>query len=412
MKKQNSKNALIFIVSVALAIIIIAWFIRVANSSAETMIITDGTISQTETLTGYYVREEKVVSSDKNKNGMQQIVTEGQKVAANESIFRYYSESENDNKAKINEIDEKIQKLVETSDIGLYNSDLRLIDSQMLDSLKNISTYNSIQNIKELKSTIKVLENKKAEIVASSTTNDSEISKLISERKTLEKQRDADSTYIKAPISGILSYRIDGLEDQLKLSDIKNYNNEYLENLNLDAGKIIPTSTTEGKIVNNFECYVITNSSSEEAKKAKVKDKVQITIPTGRTIDGRVSNIIEEQNGSRTIAIKFSDNIDEVTSYRKVSFDVIWWNSSGYKVKNSGIIEENNLHYVIRSRQGHLKKVLVKIKKQTDTYSIVKNYSASELKELNYDKKALTSLMLNDEILLNPTEDEIKNSVQ
>lgn len=412
MKKQNSKNALIVIVSVILAIMIVAWFIRVANSSAETMIITDGTISQSETLTGYYVREEKVVNSDKNKNGMQQIITEGQKVAANESIFRYYSESENDNKAKINEIDERIQKLVETSDIGLYNSDLRLIDSQMLDSLKNISTYNSIQNIKELKSAMKILENKKAEIVASSTTNDSEISKLISERKSLEKQRDADSTYIKAPNSGILSYRIDGLEDQLKISDIKNYNNEYLENLNLDTGKIIPTSTTEGKIVNNFECYVITNSSSEEAKKAKVKDKVQITIPTGRTIDGRVSNIIEEQNGSRTIAIKFSDNIDEVTSYRKVSFDVIWWNSSGYKVKNSGIIEENNLHYVIRSRQGHLKKVLVKIKKQTDTYSIVKNYSASELKELNYDKKALTSLMLNDEILLNPTEDEIKNSVQ
>ena len=412
MKKQFSKNALIVIVSVVLATMIIAWFIRVVNSSAETMIITDGTISQSETLTGYYVREEKVVNSDKNKNGMQQIVTEGQKVAANESIFRYYSESENDNKAKINEIDQKIQKLVETSDIGLYNSDLRLIDSQMLDSLKNISTYNSIQNIKELKSAMKILENKKAEIVASSTTNDSEISKLISDRKTLEKQRDADSTYIKAPVSGILSYRIDGLEDQLKFSDINNYNNEYLENLNLDTGKIIPTSTTEGKIVNNFECYVITNASSEEAKKAKVRDKVQITLPTGRTIDARVANIIEEQNGSRTIAIKFSDNIDEVTSYRKVSFDVIWWNSTGYKVKNSGIIEENNLHYVIRSRQGHLKKVLVKIKKQTDTYSIVKNYSASELKELNYDKKALTSLMLNDEILLNPTEDEIKNAVQ
>ena len=412
MKKQNSKNVLIFIVSAILVIFLFTWFIRVANSSAETMIVTDGTISQSETLTGYYVREEKIVNSDKNKNGMQQIITEGQKVAANESIFRYYSESENNNKAKINEIDEKIQKLVETSDIGIYNSDLRLIDSQMLDSLKNISTYNSIQNIKELKSTMKILENKKAEIVASSTSGDSEISKLISERKTLEKQRDSDSTYIKAPISGILSYRIDGLEDQLKFSDINNYNNEYLENLNLDTGKIIPTSTTEGKIVNNFECYVITNSSSEEAKKSKVRDRVQITLPTGRTVDARVANIIEEQNGSRTIAIKFSDNIDEVTSYRKVSFDVIWWNSTGYRVKNSAIVTENNLNYVIRNRQGHLKKVLVKIKKQTDTYSIVKNYSASELKELNYDKKALTSLMLNDEVLLNPTEDEIKKSVQ
>lgn len=412
MKKQNSKNVLIFIVSAILVIFLFTWFIRVANSSAETMIVTDGTISQSETLAGYYVREERIVNSDKNKNGMQQIITEGQKVAANESIFRYYAENENNNKAKINEIDEKIQKLVETSDIGIYNSDLRLIDSQMLDSLKNISTYNSIQNIKELKSTMKILENKKAEIVASSTSNDSEISKLISERKTLEKQRDADSTYIKAPISGILSYRIDGLEDKLKISDIKNYNNEYLENLNLDTGKIIPTSTTEGKIVNNFECYVIINSSSEEAKKAKERERVQITLPTGRTVDARVANIIEEQNGSKTIAIKFSDNIDEVTSYRKVSFDVIWWNSTGYRVKNSAIVTENNLNYVIRNRQGHLKKVLVKIKKQTDTYSIVKNYSASELKELNYDKKALTSLMLNDEILLNPTEDEIKNSVQ
>ncbi len=412
MKKQNSKNVLIFIVSAVLVIFLFTWFIRVANSSAETMIVTDGTISQSETLAGYYVREEQIVNSDKNKNGMQQIITEGQKVAANESIFRYYAENENNNKAKINEIDEKIQKLVETSDIGIYNSDLRLIDSQMLDSLKNISTYNSIQNIKELKSTMKILENKKAEIVASSTSSDSEISKLISERKTLEKQRDADSTYIKAPISGILSYRIDGLEDKLKISDIKNYNNEYLENLNLDTGKIIPTSTTEGKIVNNFECYVIINSSSEEAKKAKERERVQITLPTGRTVDARVANIIEEQNGSKTIAIKFSDNIDEVTSYRKVSFDVIWWNSTGYRIKNSAIVTENNLNYVIRNRQGHLKKVLVKIKKQTDTYSIVKNYSASELKELNYDKKALTSLMLNDEILLNPTEDEIKNSVQ
>ncbi len=412
MKKQNSKNALIFIASAAIVIVIITWFIRIVNSSAETMIVTDGKISQSETLTGYYIREEQIVNSDKNKNGMQQIVTEGQKVAAKESIFRYYAENENDNKMKISEIDEKIQKLVETSDIGIYNSDLRLIDSQMLDSLKNISSYNSIQDIKELKTNMKILENKKAEIVASSTVSDSEISKLIAERKALEKQRDTDSTYIKAPVSGILSYRIDGLEDQLKISDIKNYNNEYLEKLNLDTGKIIPTSTTEGKIVNNFECYVIMNSSSNEAKKAKVKDKIQITIPTGKTIDARIANIIDEENGSKTIAIKFSDNIDEVTSYRKVSFDVIWWNSTGYKVKNSGIITENNLNYVIRNRQGHLKKVLVKIKKQTDTYSIVKNYSASELKELNYDKKALTSLLLNDEIILNPTEDEIKNAGQ
>ena len=67
--------------------------------------------------------------------------------------------------------------------------------------------------------------------------------------------------------------------------------------------------------------------------------------------------------------------------------------AEGYKVPNSSIITENDLNYVIRTRAGYLDKVLVKIKKKTDSYSVVTNYSTSELKDLNIDKNVSTSII-------------------
>ena len=108
--------------------------------------------------------------------------------------------------------------------------------------------------------------------------------------------------------------------------------------------------------------------------------------------------------------LSFSEGIEELTNYRKISFDIIWWSSKGYKVPNSSIITQNNLNYLIRSRAGYLEKVLVKVVKKTNNYSIITSYKSSEIKELNVDKKAKTSVLLYDEILLNPTENQIKST--
>ena len=77
---------------------------------------------------------------------------------------------------------------------------------------------------------------------------------------------------------------------------------------------------------------------------------------------------------------------------------------------NSSIITENDLNYVIRTRAGYLDKVLVKVKKKTDSYSVVDNYSNSEIEELDIDSGVSTSLMLYDELLLNPSEDQIREA--
>ena len=71
--------------------------------------------------------------------------------------------------------------------------------------------------------------------------------------------------------------------------------------------------------------------------------------------------------------------MEELINYRKISFDIIWWNVSGWKVPNEALKYENeDLAYVIRTRVGFSDKIYVKVLKQSEKYSIISNYDDRE----------------------------------
>ena len=72
-------------------------------------------------------------------------------------------------------------------------------------------------------------------------------------------------------MGGVVSYRVDGLEEELKPENFINFNKKLLEGYNLKTGQMIPTSLEAGKVVNNFECYIVTFLNSEEAHNATVR---------------------------------------------------------------------------------------------------------------------------------------------
>ena len=103
--------------------------------------------------------------------------------------------------------------------------------------------------------------------------------------------------------------------------------------------------------------------------------------------------------------LEIDKKISELANYRKISFDLIWWNESGLKVPNQAIVEENGINYVVRNRAGYLDKIAVKVTKKNDKYSIVTNYSTNELKELGFsstDINSMKSISIYDELILNP----------
>lgn len=83
----------------------------------------------------------------------------------------------------------------------------------------------------------------------------------------------------------------------------------------------------------------------------------------------------------------------------------------GLKVPNQAIVKSGELDYVVRSRAGYLSKILVKVKKQGEKYSIVESYSTEELTKLGFSNEEIAKykkISLYDEILLYPNLNEVE----
>ena len=145
--------------------------------------------------------------------------------------------------------------------------------------------------------------------------------------------------------------------------------------------------------------------NSDAAKNVEVGDKVTITLSSGNEINAEVTYVAKQQSDKILIVFDLKTLTDELTQYRKISFNITWWSYSGLKVPNSAILEdEQGLKYVIRKKAGIEQKVIVKILKKNDKYSVVDSYDNSELESLGIDAKSYIKITQYDNILLYPEQ--------
>lgn len=407
-KRKISKSKIIAatVIFAIILIYVIYYTVKLVQNPTNTFIVTNGKISQEENDIGYIVREETVIKGQNYKNGMAKIKNEGEKVAKGDSVFRYYSSGEENLKSKIAELDVEIQELMQ-NEKGNYPSDAKLLESQIEKELDSICQVNNAQKIQEYKKSINTYITRKAKLSSPSNTK---LKELLNQREEYENKLNSDSENVNATESGIVSYRVDGLENVLTVDDFSKLNNSFLQELNLKTGQTVASSEEMGKIINNYECYIVFNSNTNEAKNSKVGDTLKIRLQNSDAVKATIENIIDEENGSKTIAIKITNDVEKLISYRKISFDIIWWDAEGFRIPNEAIKEKDGLAYVVRNRNGYYNKMLVKILKQNDEFCIVRQYKTEELLGLGFTNAQIydmRNIALYDEIVLNPTDEQI-----
>lgn len=402
-KRKTNKIKIVFIVILVVAVLIYdgytAW--QLFAHPTDVFLVEQGSISEEIKAEGYIIRDEKKVQGNNYKNGIVQIKAEGEKCAKDENIFRYYSTGEDELIQKIQELDEKIDEAQKNDTTSILPGDIKLLDEEIELRLKEISKNNNIQKIAEYKKEIENYITKKTNIVGENSKAGSYLNNLIQERKNYENQLNSGSEYIKAPMSGVVSYKVDGLEEVLTPDDFSSYNRSFLEGLNLKTGQTVATNTECGKVVNNYVCYIATIIKKDQLHDIEQGDKLNLRLSNGDEISSSVENVMEQTDDDVLVVFKISKDVEKLISNRKISFDIIFWQYSGYKVPNTAIIKENDLAYVVRNRAGYLTRVLVKVEKENDSYSIIDNYSSDELKEMGYNSSELnvsTKINMYDEI--------------
>lgn len=408
--KLNKKGIVAVIIALcALAYLVYTIYLLIKQPT-NVFTVEEGKLYQEETTVGYVIRDETVVQGENYKNGMEQIIAEGEKAAVKENIFRYYSANEESLKQKIAELDVKVQEAMESEANSIRASiDMKILEDQIDDKIVNISKITDVGKLTEYKKEIDNLVTKKAKSVGEASPQGSYLNQLIETRKNYESQLNSGAEYVKAPMSGLVSYRVDGLEAVLTPDSFDSLTQEYLENLDLKTGKIVATNEECGKVISNFACYIAVNSSSEEAKQAQVGNKIKIRLANNSETSAEIVNVKDEESGNRVIVLKLSEQIKELINYRKITLELIWWSASGLKVPNQAIIEKDGLNYVVRNRAGYRNELLVKVKEKGEKYSIVEPYSNEELKELGYSTQDITSyrkISLYDEILISPNQEK------
>ncbi len=413
--KKNIINKRKIIISILLFAIIVYSIIvvyKLIGNPVDNFFVENGEITFEESTEGYIIRDETIVEGNNYKNGIAQIKSEGDKVAKGESIFRYYSNNEEDLTKKIKDLDVKIQDAM-SKDNTLFSSDIKLLESQIEQKLVDIYEQNDIQKIKEYKKDINTYITKKAKIAGEKSPSGSYIKKLIDERTSYENKLNEGAEYVTAPKSGVVSYRVDGLEDVLSVDGFSKLNKKFLDDLKLKTSQVIATSEEKGKIINNFKCYLACYIKSDKAREAKIGDKVKIRLPNSKETTVTVEYISVEEDNGVLLVFGLENYVEELISYRKIAFDIIWWSDKGLKVPNSAILkDENNISYVVRNRAGYYEKIYVNVLRNNNNYSIVKNYTTKELQELGIDNNQISnrkSISLYDQLVLEPTNEIIKN---
>jgi hypothetical protein len=248
--KQKLLKILIYILIFLGFMIFLLNITNFINKSADTFMVENGTLSYEEEAEGYIIREETVLKGNNYSNGLSQIVSEGTRVAKNESVFRYYSDKEEEITKQIEELDKQIDEALETNKKYINStSDIINLETEIKNILDKMYEENNCLEIDEYEKKINAYIVKKAEIAGDLSPAGSYIKSLVEQRTALSQKLTADSETVTAPSAGVISYRVDGLEDVLTYNnqDFSYLTFDLLEGLELNAGATIPESKESRK---------------------------------------------------------------------------------------------------------------------------------------------------------------------
>ncbi|MGN1301746.1 MAG: HlyD family efflux transporter periplasmic adaptor subunit [Clostridia bacterium] len=401
--KKQIKDAFILTLIICAIAGILYTIISLVSSPTQTFILKENTISKEESKVGYVIRDEQVLQSTNDDEKIEPIKNEGERVGTGNPVFKYYNVNEEEISNQINELNNQIQEAL-LGQTDLFPSDVKALESQIEKQVETLRNENNMQAIIEYKNNISDYIVKKAKIAGSLSAAGEYINNLILQRNSLEETLNNDAQYVNSNMSGVVSYRIDGLEEKLSINNLDNITIDYLKSLNLTTGQIVSKSENKAKVINNFQCYIAIIFNSEEAKNTKEGAKLTIRLSGQEEVKAEVYKI-KEEGSDRLIIFKITDGVEKLINYRKISVDVIWWKYSGLIVPKSAILYENGKSYVLIKKNADFTKILVKVEKENDNYCLIDNYSTEELIELRYTTEEINSfrgIKLYDEIMVDP----------
>ncbi len=393
--KSNIKLVIVFIILLAFFIFYIS---KKEFNHKTTYTVINGDIENSVETNLYLIKKETLIDYDKNQ-AIIAIVDQGKRAARNEAIATYQNDSYDDYQNQIADIDKQIQTLVKDLPIT-YSADISNIDNNILKYSKEVQRTTSYLKIQEYKTKLDELAYKKITILSNSSPDSSAIRDLVSKRENLVELSKKSNNIIFTSTSGVVTYKIDGIENKFSYSNIEN----FTEN---DFEKLISTYDTNNsefgiKIIDNFGAYLLVKTQTgdnDKYIKQGNRYKIRISDLENLTLTARLKKNISS-NGYNYSLFEINNEIDKLVDYRKLSCEVVWNSINGMAVPLNSIYvdEEQGYEYVLMVYGTDYKRILINTIAKSDSIALVENVDKSLYEKYNLDSNF--KLELYDELVI------------
>lgn len=359
----------------------------------QTYTVVNGYVEQISESDGIVLKKETVLDMDKQNSAIP-IIEQDKRVGKDEIIAIYKNEGYEEYLNQIESIDNDIQTLIKDLP-ATYSVEIANIDSQISELSKEAFGTNSYLKMQEYKAKIDELSYKKVVILGQLSPAGSKIREIIEKREEIENNSKESSNNIKAPISGVVSYKIDELENVASVDNVLKYTKEQFDKI-FEEYSASSKNQFGIKIIDNFTAYFVVRVPIDENDKyIEIGNECKI-----KTIDKEplifYGTIVRKVASDDNYYIVFSINngIENIIDKRELTLDIIWNREEGMAVLNEAIkrSENDRYNYVTLVTGGRYVQIPVKIISKSDSICIVDNLTSEEKKNLGIETNYFLSL--------------------
>lgn len=316
--------------------------IGVRRNTFETETALYVTIENNISSVGYILRDEVLLDSDAQGTSVE-VVSDGQKVSGGEVVANIYnSKADAGSKARIDEINEKLEILKNSGvDQEYFSADISKFEKSVEEQMKKIQKSKAENDFSDCigrKNDLFVQMNK-LQSVKLNISFDEEIQKLEAEKSRLSIKSSNSYKSVYAPKSGYYYCSADGYEKVYTKDKLYSLTYELYNELINEAPSEIPSGCA-GKIVSGFKWYLLTDIQKSDAAMLGAGENYDIFFPYSSdiTINMTLEKIISETDKPEDILVFSTGDMPEKFNFlRSQKVQIIGQKYKGLKVPKSAM---------------------------------------------------------------------------
>ncbi len=386
-KLKSIDKKYIFIIILAFILIISFIVYKIVFNEKIQYTIQNGFIEKVSENQAITVLNENIVQTDSSLT-IVPVIEEGKRVSKGERISIYKNAEYEEYLKKINQMDSQIETLIKDLP-STYSSDVASIEQEILKLAKESLNTTSYVKMQEYKKNIDELSKKKVTLLSELSPQGSKIRELIKEREEYESKSNKSGSNIFANSGGIVSYKIDTLENNEYINNISDINIDNIENLYLQYSQN-NVNKFGIKIVDNYKAYLIVREPKGENDKYIYEGKkytLRLIEQNYKEFSGKLIKYLENEN-SNYVVFEITNNVEDIYNTRFIGVEIVWKRTENLLIPLNALRynQEKNYYYVNALKYGNYVDIPVKLLLSNDNTAIIDNFDDEELQSLEIEK--------------------------